>query len=74
MKLKADIIQRIYGFDVQNDCAIKKELSKILRRNNNSICSYLRENRVNGELTKFEVLQIISDRLAIPIDELVEKE
>lgn len=72
MKLKTEVIYRIDGYDRRRNGEVKHALRQTLDRGMNSIYLYLRENRENGELTKYAALQVISEKLGIAINDLLE--
>ncbi|MDR1198293.1 MAG: hypothetical protein LBK94_04670 [Prevotellaceae bacterium] len=67
MKVKNDIIKKI-----RENQTLKRELLYQMEWSETTLYRHLRENAVNGDLTKMSVLNIIASELAVNIGDITE--
>jgi len=69
MKLKKEVIERVYGRkDVGHQIAVSMGVTKT------TVNNWLRENKDNNPLTSFTVLQILQAELKLTPDQILDGE
>jgi hypothetical protein len=69
MKIKNEIIEML-----RENAEIRRELLYKMRWSSPTLYRHLRENAVNGDLTKFLPIKLIASGLGFPENEILEEE
>ncbi|HCC51461.1 MAG TPA: hypothetical protein DEQ30_04895 [Porphyromonadaceae bacterium] len=67
MKVRSEILEKI-----RTSTEIRRELARQLDVSDASIARYIRNNEENGDFTKVIAIKVISNKLNIPEDSVLE--